>query len=480
MTFDMGGGVKQTVFAIAPLHKGAGPFTQADEIDTAWQVNTVPGQAQYQRMQITGDYHVFAGSNPAFEFDAGAVVKFVHADSAEEVAFTAQQLQWNNDLNQISPIATPTKAVGSVSDYQINFPAAFGTDLDFRWYSTATALRKELIVQNLAALGSPPQFIIDGGNPVVRLQFVFTASANVDIWINGGVWNRNQRNITTSQIEFRDGTTGDLRWIFFAPYAKDNDQETVPGEMELQRQGQSLFVRVRIPWAWLETAAYPVTIDPPVSYWAGAGDGSVSLSTGGNVATTWVAVHDSATGSDAAPTGVSIYLCGARATPTLFIYRGFFPVSTSGIGTDNISAASMWIAPRSITNDSPTTNAWVSILQGFQADPTTLTTADYDTAGDATDNPTEGSDRVALGAFVQDNYSEWVLDATGIGWINKTGWTQLATRIGHDQLDVPIDEGQNSRSFCNYSETSGTALDPYLEVTHAAAASTRRIFITHT
>ena len=45
------------------------------------------------------------------------------------------------------------------------------------------------------------------------------------------------------------------------PYAVDADGDIVFGEYEIQKQGNSVLLRLRIPWPWLETATYPVRID---------------------------------------------------------------------------------------------------------------------------------------------------------------------------------------------------------------------------
>ena len=92
-------------------HFGAGEFTEANEVDTAWVTGD---SAPYRLRMELADYNAYAGLDDAINFDAGQIVKYVNPDTGESVALQPQQLQWTNDLDQIDPICAPME-VGAVA-----------------------------------------------------------------------------------------------------------------------------------------------------------------------------------------------------------------------------------------------------------------------------------------------------------------------------------------------------------------------------
>lgn len=114
---------------------------------------------------------------------------------------------------------------------------------------------------------------------------------------------------------------------------------------------------------------------------------------------------------------------------------------------------------------------YYTVLQTTQASTSELVVGDYD-AWDAINNPTKGSDDIDIGNISTSAYNTWTLNATGMGWISKTGNTLLGIREGHDQEDSkPSDPPdatwvQSSITFST-SEETGTTQDPKLVVTHS-------------
>jgi len=84
-------------------------------------------------------------------------------------------------------------------------------------------------------------------------------------------------------------------------------------------------------------------------------------------------------------------------------------------------------------------------------------------------NPTEGIDagnRADITGVSTSAYTSFPLNATGIGWINKTGFTLLGTREGHDATNnAPSASATYERATFANSEYTGTDHDPYLDVT---------------
>ena len=161
----------------------------------------------------------------------------------------------------------------------------------------------------------------------------------------------------------------------------------------------------------------------------------------------------------------------------LYIQRGFFPFDTSGLpDADTVSAASLNIYVSTVYNDFPTDPAeWLGVTQSTQASTSNITTADFDAI-----SFTDGGN-VATSGLTGGQYNAIPLNATGIGWISKVGYTQLATIFGQDSTNGTSYIQWNGLSWKRngaYFYTvaySGTSRDPYLEVTHASSVSSARV-----
>lgn len=245
-----------------------------EEIDSVWTQSPDPAWL----WESVGDgYKCYFAPNDD-TFDSGQIIRYVHPTSGEQVTFQTQQLQWTNDLNQISPIADPANiSPTSLVDDTIRYNNAFGPGIDFLWHADTVLLKKELHINALTNLPTPPAFIISGGNPVLRLQFIFQRSSGVEIYIDDVLWNEKSNNPlqTTADVEFRLASTGEVLWKFRYPVAHDADMNKPALIAGYRASAQNLFVDVRVPWSWLETAVYPVIIDPTIDTGpaAGADDG---------------------------------------------------------------------------------------------------------------------------------------------------------------------------------------------------------------
>lgn len=89
---------------------------------------------------------------------------------------------------------------------------------------------------------------------------------------------------------------------------------------------------------------------------------------------------------------------------------------------------------------------FIVMVRSFQESDTALVAPDYNDCGSdnnmfgrASYTPIiEGSDRIDIGDIIVDQYSNWALNANGLSWISKTGWTKFGVREGHDVLDHPV------------------------------------------
>lgn len=261
LEFDMGNDQRQLVAVAGRMHYGV---DMDQEIDDAWQAGVAPWD--FEMTQNTWQAHALA------RFDAGQIIKYVNG-SGDELGFQPQQLQWTNDLGQIEPVADPQNVLATATDNKLEWIGAYGVDLDFEWHCRHSGLSKFLVIQNQAAIGTPPQFIIDGGNPRLKLGLLFQKSPNIDIYVNDQLWDEKANNpvSTSGIIDWRDSVTGEVRWRFHLPLASrpqvnENDETgAIVGEFWLRKTGPNLFVEIHIPWTWLETSTYPVKIDTDFS-----------------------------------------------------------------------------------------------------------------------------------------------------------------------------------------------------------------------
>ena len=104
----------------------------------------------------------------------------------------------------------------------------------------------------------------------------------------------------------------------------------------------------------------------------------------------------------------------------------------------------------------------IALVQTTQASISRLDTNDYSQIG-----TTEGGARILLSSL-SSGYNYQTLNATGLGWINKTSWTKLGQRVAWDIDDIePLPTTWNGSGVNIYqSDYTGTDHDPYLEVEH--------------
>jgi len=189
-------------------------------------------------------------------------------------------------------------------------------------------------------------------------------------------------------------------------------------------------------------------------------DGSTGQEAGGN----WNFCHDKTVGNVLQQDIATNQASEARRVSGSDFRIGRWGVKfdTSVIGTDDIDTAvlsfKLW------RNES---NQAHGLVQFTPANTSTFALADYSQFG-ATNNPTEGATRVT--PTNTSSYNALTLNATGIGWINKTGDTLFGIRMEKDMDDVqPTSIGRNG---IRGAATSGTTSDPKLVVEHSSSGTT--------
>lgn len=314
--FDMGGGVTRHVATIDPMHYG----TNNTEIDTTWTVASAP----WNWKMIASTYNVFALS----QLNAGQVLKWVQPETGESVAIQPMALNWvNHTTDALNQISMPQNVAAIANDCNLTWIGGYGAGRDFRYWVHPRRLIKELTIASAANLPATSL-----SNPYLEIAFIIDPSSGVVIYIDGTVWNKSTKVNTTNRIDFKlaDGT---LLWSFDAPYATDADRNTCAGVFQVRKAGNNLYCTVRIPKTWIDTAVFPISIDPTFTDGYG-GDVTTYKDTRMIALTAVTKLYNY---------GADIYLAAGRFTNDSNIDRFLIEFDISSIpGTATINSATLY------------------------------------------------------------------------------------------------------------------------------------------
>jgi hypothetical protein len=245
--------------------------------------------------------------------------------------------------------------------------------------------------------------------------------------------------------------------------------------IEYDQAPKELFLKIQTVRERLARLMVPVV--RAETFYAAAGDGKSSQV----LATDWASARSATAGIITDSVNATFFVQTAvygGKIPGATISRVFIPFNTSAIpAAATITAATLGVYATS-TAEYPA-DAWdyITVVRTSQATHTTLVDADYDNIG-TTEGIASGN-RKEVSAITLDAYATFPLNATGIGWIAKSGVasncsstngiTCLGLRDGHDLENVAptVDATQTLAEFSS-SESTGTSQDPYLAVTYSA------------
>lgn len=237
--------------SIGPIHYGD---NEDQEIDTTWQ----PTTGTWQHEMLDADYHARAKDS----FNGAPLVEYEDRVTGETISFQSRQLEFTNDNNDIQFISSPQAINASVNEDVLSWIGAFGTGLDFEWEAEVARLVKRLIIRSLEDLPTPSAQILSGNNPVLRLSWQMAYSTDAP-WIDGVQWNESSDIESFNAIEFRN-LAGDTIFAFGTSTAFDGNGDPTKIITHLSKSGPNLLVEVRVPWTYLQSAIFPVTVDPNV------------------------------------------------------------------------------------------------------------------------------------------------------------------------------------------------------------------------
>jgi len=243
---------------IGPLHIN-GTNT---EINTDWQA--VGGAWQYQ--MITADFHAFSRDT----LGVGTMYRYQDPATGEYVEFQPLALNWVNNANDSRQQITQPQSVAAqmVRGDILRFPNGYGAGRHLEYQAQTAGLKKTLTIDAPANLPAPTV-----ANPYLEIEFIIVKSSGVAEWIDTGSgyqqWDRSTKTNTVNRVEYRT-SGGAVLWQFGLPIAWDSNRNVVTGIMQFRRQGANRYCTVRVPKTWLDTATFPIRLDPTIDAQVGA------------------------------------------------------------------------------------------------------------------------------------------------------------------------------------------------------------------
>ena len=203
-----------------------------------------------------GVYQSYFKENPT----EGQVVKFV-IDS-DYITYQPMALNYRNDLSQLQQINMIQEVIGVANNNSFLYENAYGENIDLQYSYWNDYLREELIINSSTDLISPEQYIIDGGNPTLDLDFILTTNSN-KIFIDELEWDKSTTKTTSNEVFIKD-EFGNILYYLKKPYAYDSNGSMQLLTYNFRKGGQDLFVTIKTPYSWLNDplTIYPVYIDP--------------------------------------------------------------------------------------------------------------------------------------------------------------------------------------------------------------------------
>ncbi len=221
------------------------------------------------------DTQVVLYSDPVFGYEVtkGHYSAYFKADSASEevvkyvkdgveIGFQPVYLSYKNDLGQTQQLSSASSVNGAASENSIIYEGIYGDGIDLKYVYTNYVLKELIYLQNFSVVSAPEQLILDGGNPVLDLDFVFTTNSDSFV-IDGAEWDMSTTITTENAVQVKD-SNGRVLYVLTEPYAYDANYDQARLKYQFKREGSKLYVVVMVPYRFLQEASYPVVIDPSI------------------------------------------------------------------------------------------------------------------------------------------------------------------------------------------------------------------------
>ena len=155
-----------------------------------------------------------------------------------------------------------------VKGNEANYAGQFGKGLDLKYSYLNTKLKEELIINSLQELKDKIKSNPDDDD-ILQLGFTvraynFNSGKELDLKVGNKIFNSTDElsdSSTEEEIEFLDDNK--TQFYFSQPFAYDSKESKIELNYtySISKSGD-LIVKINIPYSWLETASYPIIIDP--------------------------------------------------------------------------------------------------------------------------------------------------------------------------------------------------------------------------
>lgn len=403
----------------------------------------------------------------AKDFAAPALIRYTNRfeGANHSITYEPHSLVWatGRDLSDVRPFRAQQAVQGVVNGSTITWTDALGPGIDFEVGLRGSGFTKEVVFRRRNALEAPPT----AAHRLVLLSRYDGPSLDIRD-TQGRAWAKTGEFDDAQDDGFRLEEPTGKHSLIRPAYIQESDADETRHRCPVvwtQRAG-SLWQAKVLPTKVLVNGTYPLRADTVTSYYAGAGDGYVDA--GDAVWSTARTTTGGTPDSTAVTTRISTALFA-----TYNLRRSFFPVDTSGLGSSASITSATWYGyvTTRVYNNPDAYDYLVLVGPTTQASPTTLAAADHIECG-SVNTPTEVSARDSINNVpaINNYYSQAITD---LSVINKTGYTLLGMREGHD-VDDQAPTAENQIRFST-SEQSGTSQDPYLEVTYTTGNRRRRL-----
>lgn len=449
--FDAGGGVRRHNFHVGNIH-------YPDSLNAFQDIDTT------LITRIGGWYQEKSFYKCEIPSLSDGVFSFFNGDHFFDVKLIGTRVgTLNTPVASVSPIPTPD--IWGAMGKGFRYPNCLGAGIHFEIICMNMKFEKRVVFDN------PPVDVVNDFFVIFEIlakpdTFEYGDDRNILSPLNIEQIEANSLELDDKVVRLRNALGNKASYIY-RPMGWDSNplfpiKKPVPIKF-FKRSGR-YYLAKKIPAAVWSKIVFPLFIDDPVRYDPPAGDGFIQH--GGTA--TWASQHDdtTATGGYVSYTDtVNEVFSYYATTPIYKCARAFVPINLSGL-SGTVTAADLYLYVTAKTNDDNDGDDWINAVgQTTQASTASLVLNDYDTCG-AVSNPTEGATRIDIGAITTSAYNTWILDATGISWITGA-YAMLGIREGHDCINSPVAGvlGAMSRIKFNDSAMTGTANDPYLDVT---------------
>ncbi|NOQ38210.1 hypothetical protein GQ472_04950, partial [archaeon] len=225
-----------------------------------------PSEPLYAYGIENGTYKAYFKVDPS---TSGTLVKFWFNQSAIDkpnpksgyVTNQPNSLNYRSGIGGLQQLSIPQSITGAPDGSTMIYPGIFGANYNLTYEYTADRLIKRLILNTTPQ--APQQYILDGGNVTLDMDYVIDYAVNLDIYINGALWDESETE-TTERVDFKDTDTGETVFYLPKPYAYDSAYYSTESTYRLKKTGNTIYLILKTPYEWLSdtSRAYPVIIDP--------------------------------------------------------------------------------------------------------------------------------------------------------------------------------------------------------------------------